>query len=147
MSASLKARLQKAEAELEVGVSHQRHLQVHLDSAATHNSALSQELEVELQNNAELASECKAHQSHCIQVITALDSIVMTAQCKQSANSDHRWAATCFACAKLCCPHALVSSQPVSQPTCNMAHYLSSNESYCMFLTAEQTMLDSVANV
>ena len=118
MSASLKARLQSAGAELEVGVSHQRHLQVHLDSAATHNSALSQELEVELQNNAELASECKAHQSHCIQVITALDSIVMTAHCKLSVNDNHRWAATCFACAKLCCPHALVSGQPVSQSTC-----------------------------
>ena len=82
MSASLKAKLQKAEAELEVGVSHQRHLQVHLDSAATHNSALSQELEVELQNNAELASECKVHESHRVQVTTAFDSIVMTAHRK-----------------------------------------------------------------
>jgi glucose-6-phosphate-specific signal transduction histidine kinase len=113
MSASLKARLQKAEAELEVGVSHQRHLQVHLDSAATHNSALSQELEVELQNNAELASECKAHQSHCIQVINAFDSIVMTAHCNPSVNNDHRWVARCFACAKRCCLQLLAKGQPV----------------------------------
>lgn len=120
MSASLKARLQKAEAELQVGVSHQQHLQVHLDSAATHNSALSQELEVELQNNAELASECKAHQLHCIQVITASDSIVMTAHCKPSVSNNHRWVARCFACAKLCSPQVLVNGQPVSQCTCEL---------------------------
>ena len=123
MSASLKARLQKAEADLEVGISHQRHLQVHLDSAATHNSALSQELEVELQNHAELASECKVHQSHCIQVTTAFDSIVMTAHRKPLVNNNHRWVARCFACAKLCCPDALVNGQPVSQATCERLKY------------------------
>lgn len=69
-SASLKTRLQKAEAEVEIGLNRQHSLQLHLDSAASQNSALSQELESELQSNAELSTECKEQHSHCLQVCT-----------------------------------------------------------------------------
>ncbi len=126
MSASLKARLQKAEAELEVGVSRQRHLQVHLDSAATHNSALSQELEVELQNNAEMASECKVHQAHCIQVTTAFDSIVMTAHCTLSEQQ------SLVGCVMFCLCKALLSSQASQQPASQPIKLQTSKVTYCV---------------
>lgn len=67
-SANLKARVRRAEAGLETSLSCQQHLQLHLDSANAQTSALSQELESEVQNNAELVAECKAQRSDCLQV-------------------------------------------------------------------------------
>ena len=67
-SANFKARLQKAETELEVALSRQHHMQLHLDSAAAQVSSLSHDIESEMLSNAELASECKEQQARCLQV-------------------------------------------------------------------------------
>ena len=54
---TLKARLQRAEVELQVGHSKQQHLQLQLDSATAESSALAGEVESELENVAQLVAE------------------------------------------------------------------------------------------
>ena len=56
-SSNLKARLQRAEAELQVGHSKQQHLQLQLNSVTAESSALAGELECELDNVAQLVAE------------------------------------------------------------------------------------------
>lgn len=56
-SSNLKARLQRAEVELQVDHSKQQHLQLQLDSATAESSALAGELESELDNVAQLVAE------------------------------------------------------------------------------------------
>lgn len=56
-SSTLKARLQRAEVELQLGHSKQQHLQLQLDSATAESSALAGELESELDNVAQLVAE------------------------------------------------------------------------------------------
>ena len=99
-SANLQTRLHRAEAQLEVGYSKQQHLQLQLDSAAAERSALTGELETELDNVAQLVAECKEEHSQRLQVkflqvspshsnkstawhCTAPSSVILIGQCLQ----------------------------------------------------------------
>ena len=67
VTANLKARLQKTEADLQLAHSKQQHMQLQLDSATAESSPLVEELESAMHSNAHLESECKAEREECIQ--------------------------------------------------------------------------------
>lgn len=65
--ATLKARLQKAEADLHLSHSKQQHMQLQLDSATAQSSTLADELESAMHSNAQMESLCKAEHEQCTQ--------------------------------------------------------------------------------
>lgn len=67
VTANLKVRLQKVEADLQLAHSKQQHMQLQLDSATAESSPLVEELESAMHSNAHLESECKAEREQCIQ--------------------------------------------------------------------------------
>ena len=67
VSANLRARMQKAEADLQVAHSKQQHIQLQLDSAHAERSALHQELESAMQGSSQTKSALKAEQLQRLQ--------------------------------------------------------------------------------
>lgn len=67
VTANLKARLRKAEADLQLSHSKQQHMQLQLDSANAQNSSFAEELESAIHSNAQLEAECNAEREQCTQ--------------------------------------------------------------------------------
>ena len=66
--------------ELEVGQSKQQHLQLQLDSATAESSALTGELESELDNVAQLVAESQEEHRQHMQVHYPLNTLTMQCQ-------------------------------------------------------------------